>query len=89
MSSVVLVLAARAGADVGYHCRYNKCVYNRRACICHEYYRSLMLSLLSLLLLLFIHSFMALPSAQDRSEDGNESVSLERSETYPSNKLVL
>ena len=36
-----------------------------------------------------IHSFMALPSVQDRSEDGNESVSLERSETYPSDKLVL
>ena len=36
-----------------------------------------------------IHSFMALPSAQDRSEDGNETVSLERSETYPSDKLVL
>ena len=34
-----------------------------------------------------INSFMALPSAQDRSEDGNESVSLERSETYPSDKL--
>ena len=37
----------------------------------------------------FIHSFMALTSVQDRSEDGNESVLLERSETYPSNKLVL
>ena len=36
-----------------------------------------------------IHSFMALPSVQDRSEDGNESVSLEKSETYPSDKLVL
>ena len=36
-----------------------------------------------------IHSFMALPSAQERSEDGNESVSLERSETHPSDKLVL
>ena len=33
-----------------------------------------------------IHSFMALPSVQDRSEDGNESVSLERSETYPSDQ---
>ena len=32
---------------------------------------------------------MALPSVQDRSEDGNESVSLERSETHPSDKLVL
>ena len=32
---------------------------------------------------------MVLPSAQDRSEDGNESVSLGRSETYPSDKLVL
>ena len=32
---------------------------------------------------------MALPSVQDRSGDGNESLSLERSETYPSNKLVL
>ena len=39
--------------------------------------------------MLFIHSFMALPSVQDRSEDGTESVSLERSETYPSDKLVL
>ena len=37
----------------------------------------------------FILSFMALPSVQDRSEDGNESVSLEKSETYPSDKLVL
>ena len=35
------------------------------------------------------YSFMALPSAQDRSEDGNESVLLERSETHPSDKLVL
>ena len=32
---------------------------------------------------------MALPSVQDRSGDRNESVTLERSETYPSNKLVL
>ena len=39
--------------------------------------------------MLIPYSFMALPSVQDRSGDGNESVSLERSETYPSNKLVL
>ena len=32
---------------------------------------------------------MALPSVQDRSEDGNESVSLERSESYPSLSFIL
>ena len=32
---------------------------------------------------------MALPSAQDRSEDGNESVSLERSGTYINYYKVL
>ena len=46
-------------------------------------------SIIIITIAITIHSFMALPSVQDRSEDGNESVSLERSETYPSDKLVL
>ena len=39
--------------------------------------------------IIITHSCMALPSAQYRSEDGNESVSLEGSETHSSDKLVL